>query len=74
MSDEDTEEGQVSIEWPWPWTADLHEARRCFVLDKLANPDIKGEHLVENMALVEQWLKNGEVPAKGVKPKLGVVK
>lgn len=76
MSDDadESNEIQVAIEWPWPWTADIHEARRCFILDKLASPEIQGALLVENMAAVEAWLKTGEVPAKGKKLNLGVVK
>lgn len=77
MSDDEADESnesQVTIEWPWPWTADICEARRCFILDKLASPEIHGALLVENMAAVEAWLKTGDVPAKNGKPKLGVVK
>lgn len=76
MSDDadESNDGQVAIEWPWPWTADIQEARRCFILDKLASPEIQGALLVENMAAVEKWLITGEVQVKGGKPKLGVVK
>ena len=54
------------------WSTDPDEHRRVFIFDKMADADIAGNTLVENMETVCQWLKNGTVPTK--KPKLHQVK
>lgn len=53
------------------WTNDKDEWRRVFVFDRMADSDIVGSTLVENMHAVEQWLKSGRVSRK---PKLETVK
>ena len=44
------------------WSADPDEHRRVFVFDRMANSDIDGKILVENMNHVSQWLKDGSLP------------
>ncbi len=74
--DEDDTEAEAQVETgnPYPWAQDNDESRRCFVFDKLSSPENDGGIQVENMSKVDHWLKTGEVPVKGGKPRLGVVK
>ena len=46
------------------WSSDPDEHRRVFVFDKMADSDIAGHTLVENMDAVCKWLKDGTVPQK----------
>ena len=43
------------------WSDNKDEWRRVFVFDKMANLDIAGHTLVENMDTVCKWLKDGTV-------------
>ena len=43
------------------WSDNKDEWRRVFVFDKLADSDIAGHTLVENMDAVCKWLKDGAV-------------
>ena len=38
------------------WTKDQDEIRRAFIFDKMADPNIVGSILVENLELVFRWL------------------
>lgn len=71
LGDGDDEEGDVEAEFIpdeakplCTWSDDKDEHRRVFIFDKMADPDINGVTLVENMEAVCQWLKNGMVPRK----------
>ena len=44
------------------WTQDKDEIRRAFIFDKIADPQIAGHILVENMEMIFQWLTKGSVP------------
>jgi hypothetical protein len=44
------------------WTSDVDEKRRAFVVNQMANCDVDGKVLVENMHAVCEWLKSGELP------------
>jgi hypothetical protein len=59
----------------YPWVADIEEWRRCWIFENLApaNGEVIGKVLVENMALIETYLKTGAAPAVAI-PKLKVVK
>ena len=65
------------------WTADVDEKRRAFVVNQMANCDVDGKVLVENMHAVCEWLKSGQVPTqtsdkpfdtKGARVRMDVVK
>lgn len=53
------------------WTTDKDEIRRAFIFDKMADPQIIGSVLVDNMEMIFQWLTKGTVP-KAKKPHLKV--
>jgi hypothetical protein len=44
------------------WTSDVDEKRRAFVVSQMANCDVDGKILVQNMHAVCEWLKSGKVP------------
>lgn len=48
------------------WTSDVDEKRRAFVVSQMANSDVEGKILVENMHAVCEWLKTGALPAQAV--------
>lgn len=48
----------------YPWVDNFDEYRRCWIYEYLANSDIEGKVLVQNMAMVEAFLKTGAVPAE----------
>ena len=53
------------------WTDDVDEKRRAFVVNQMANSDVDGRVLVENMHAVCEWLKSGHLPAEArAKPKV----
>lgn len=60
-----TDDTQVLLEWPWPWTSELTEGRRAFVLEhlgpSLAGVGIKPEEFVAFVSAAEKWLESGEV-------------
>jgi len=49
---------------PCTWSDDPDEHRRVFILKLMADPDINGVILVENMDAVAKWLKDGTVPTR----------
>jgi hypothetical protein len=70
----------AATEYPaiyYPWVADLDEWRRCWIFEVLVGDtreDVPpGKTLVENMALIETYLKTGAATAVAT-PKLKVVK
>ena len=42
------------------WTNDVDEKRRAFVVNQMANSDVDGKVLVQNMHAVCEWLKTGK--------------
>jgi hypothetical protein len=50
------------------WSDDPDEHRRVFVFDKMADSQIDGRILVENMNHVSLWLKDGVLPASKARP------
>ena len=44
------------------WTSDVDEKRRAFVVNQMANCDVEGKILVQNMHEVCEWLKSGKMP------------
>ena len=44
------------------WTNDVDEKRRAFVINQMANCDVGGKIMVENMHAVYEWLKSGKLP------------
>jgi hypothetical protein len=46
----------------YPHTAPLDEQRRAFVLETMADAELDGRLLVQNMDLVYKWLADGSVP------------
>ncbi len=54
------------------WAKDPDEIRRAFIFDKMAEPNIDGRILVENLEFVFRWLKSGEVPKTPKKSHLKV--
>jgi hypothetical protein len=44
------------------WTDDVDEKRRAFVVNQMANSDVDGKVLVQNMHAVCEWLKSGALP------------
>lgn len=44
------------------FVADDDQRLRCFITETMADADIAGEVMVENMEFVYQWVKNGTVP------------
>jgi hypothetical protein len=58
---------------PFEFCKSDDELRRAWIFGILANSDIAGTALVENMALVERWLKTGETGSKD-KPALKVAR
>ena len=48
--------------------AEGDEIRRAFIIDVMADADIDGKVLVENMDAIFHWLKSGELPKKVKKP------
>ena len=72
--DEGDEAGSAELELApsdYPWTEDLDEWRRCFVLTQMGNADIHGPVLIENMQAVVDWLKNGKLPVPSATKKPG---
>lgn len=49
----------------------VDEQRRAFIFGQMGSAEIDGKILVENMSLVEEWLRSGKTHAKekGTKPK-----
>jgi hypothetical protein len=62
ISDSDDDEEQ--------WGPD--EKRRRFILECMANSDIEGYILLQNMQMVFDWLKDGTIARRKVKPKASV--
>jgi hypothetical protein len=56
------------------WTDDQDEIRRYYILIHMANSDMDGKILVENMNLVYNWCVKGELPKKSEKPKTNLLK
>jgi hypothetical protein len=54
------------------WTNDLDEKRRAFVVSQMADPDVDGKVMVQNMHAVCEWLKSGQLPAETVKKSIRV--
>lgn len=48
---------------PYPWAKDADEERRCWIFERMANSEISGSILVENMQKVNAWIKDEAVPA-----------
>jgi hypothetical protein len=46
------------------WTSDVDEKRRAFVVSQMANCDLDGKVLVQNMHAVCDWLRSGRLPEK----------
>jgi hypothetical protein len=66
-TDEDEIEVEVVPEKPddsYPWCTDDDERRRTFVAEIMANSEIDGRILVENMDTLYKWLKDGLLPKK----------
>lgn len=47
----------------------IGERRRAFVLAHMANAEIEGRILVDNLQLIYEWLTDGTVPARTEKQK-----
>ena len=58
---EEQEPEQSEAEKPYPWTANIEQAWRAFIIDAMANADIDGKVLVENMQTVLEWAIGGKV-------------
>ena len=54
------------------WTDNQDEIRRFYILCHMADPDMDGKILVENMNHVYNWCVRGEMPA-AAKPRLSKV-
>lgn len=59
-ADEVTE--AVIAEDPYPWAKDADEERRCWIFERMANSEISGNILVENMQKVNAWIRDEAVP------------
>ena len=46
------------------WSDDKEEHRRVFIFDRIADSQISGNILVDNMEAICQWLKSGAVTTK----------
>ena len=57
----DDVEEQSEAERPYPWTANIEQAWRAFIIDAMANADIDGKVLVENMQTVYEWGVTGKM-------------
>lgn len=68
-AEEPTLELVAEEEAPYPWTDDLDEMRRCFVLEHIGSSEIEGRVLIENMHMVFEWLKTGQRPAPTSPPR-----
>ena len=44
------------------WSDDPEEHRRVFVFDRMNDSGVDGKILVQNMELINQWLKSGDAP------------
>lgn len=53
----------IVAEDPYPWAKDADEERRCWIFERMANSEISGNILVENMQRVNAWIKDETVPA-----------
>lgn len=51
----------VVAEDPYPWAKDADEERRCWIFERMANSEISGNILVENMQKVNVWIKDETV-------------
>lgn len=65
--------GVPIAEWPYPWSVDDDMARRTFIFTYMADANIVGATLVENMAIIDEWIRTGVVPQKAAKRNLKVV-
>ena len=45
------------------WAKDVSEKRRCWIFERMANSEISGNILVENMQKVNAWIRDEAVPA-----------
>jgi len=73
MADEDEIEIEADL-LGYPDTVETEEQRRAYVLRYIGSGEIDGKVLVENCAIVEQWLKTGETPKAKDRPKIAPVK
>ncbi len=49
------------------WAKSVDEKRRAFVFDRMVNPELDGHILVQNMEMVDRWLKSGNTELKLIK-------
>lgn len=65
-NEEPDEAGEITeavvAEDPYPWARDADEERRCWIFERMANSEISGNILVENMQKVNAWIKDEAVP------------
>lgn len=62
VDDELEETNEVTVaEDPYPWAKDADEERRCWIFERMANSEISGNILVENMQKVNAWIKDETV-------------
>lgn len=72
-TDSDTDEAPEEKEKEplvYPDTASQDEQRRAFLIEFCSSPDVDGKITVQNLALLEAWLKDGVVPEQPKKGKL----
>lgn len=54
---------------PYPFVATHEQGLRCFIYECVANAEIDGRILVENMEHVFKWITTGEVPTSQTQTK-----
>lgn len=63
-SEASDEQELVITDAPYPWAKDADEERRCWIFERLADSEIAGNILVENMQKVNAWIKDETVPTE----------
>lgn len=52
----------------YPFVATHEQGLRCFIFEMMADADIDGKILVENMNYVYEWINEGTVPVSASQP------
>lgn len=63
-SEASDEQDIALLEAPYPRAKDADEERRCWIFERLADSEIAGNILVENMQKVNAWIKDETMPAE----------
>ena len=67
MADEPDDPEISVVQEKYPQQCELAEQRRAFILSHMADAEIDGKILLDNMKSIETWLETGNVPAKDTK-------